>query len=399
MKSHLHNIATALIVAALAFTSCSDDETVTNPPIPEQPEQLAELTAQYNTNISAYQAMMDEKAEIIDYTSDGKGNYKLQLSNQLIADAYAQTSDDKDIPLFGIDKEGYWNYQLEGYIHILTDLQGNPAPAMTKTGKGILTPKIALGEDGYWQVSYNGYQWKRISNQPAPSLTGKTAANFSLYQSATLDEETNTITLESRMGEGILKLNTRNNGTAQAWKKFLMNSDDNVLLDYSYAGYNHGETAPKDGFAWGYKVCNVKERMEQENITALEAFTRILDENKLIRKTTANATNANAKIVIYFPEGEYILHDGAGKNFPYDILGGNFVIKGDGPQRTRLVMRTPNGDTEKTNAPMLTIKHTNSPNSGKNAVLLATVTENAKKGTSSLVVSSTSDLTPGKWVQ
>lgn len=399
MKSHLHNIATTLIVAALAFTSCSDDETVTNPPIPEQPEQLAELTAQYNTNISAYQAMMDEKAEIIDYTSDGNGNYKLQLSNQLIADIYAQTSDDKDIPLLGIDKEGYWNYQLEGTIHILTDLQGNPAPAMTKTGKGILTPKIALCEDGYWQVSYNGYQWKRISNQPAPSLTGKTAANFSLYHSTILDEETNTITLEPRTGEGLLKLNTRNNGTAQAWKKFLMDSDDNVLLDYSYAGYNHGETAPNDGFAWGYKVCNVKERMERENITALEAFTRILDENKLIRKTTANATNANAKIVIYFPEGEYILHDGAGKNFPYDILGGNFVIKGDGPQRTRLVMQTPNGDTEKTNAPMLTIKHTNSPNSGKNAVLLATVTENAKKGTSSLVVSSTSDLTPGKWVQ
>ena len=398
MNYRLHSIV-AVLLTIIIFTSCSDDETVTNSPIPEQPEQLAELTAQYNTNISAYQAMIDEKAEIIDYTSDGNGNYKLQLSNQLIADVYAQASDDKDIPLLGIDKEGYWNYQLEGTSHILTDLQGNPAPAMTKTGKGILTPKIALSEDGYWQISYNGYQWKRISNQPAPSLTGKTAANFSLYQSATLDEETNTITLASRTGEGVLKLNTRNNGTAQAWKKFLMNSDDNVLLDYSYAGYNHGETAPKDGFAWGYKVCNVKERMEQENITALEAFTRILDENKLIRKTSANATNANAKIVIYFPEGEYILHDGAGKNFPYDILGGNFVIKGDGPQRTRLLMRTPNGDTEKTNAPMLTIKHTNSPNSGKNAVLLATVTENAKKGTSSLVVSSTSDLAPGKWVQ
>ena len=77
---------------------------------------------------------------------------------------------------------------------------------------------------------------------------------------------------------------------------------------------------PKDGFAWGYKVCNVKQRMEQENITALEAFIRILDENKLIRKTTSNATNANAKIVIYFPAGEYVLHEEAGKNFPYDIF-------------------------------------------------------------------------------
>ena len=69
----------------------------------------------------------------------------------------------------------------------------------------------------------------------------------------------------------------------------------------------------KDGFAWGYKVCNVKQRMEQENIPALEAFIRILDENKLIRKTTLNATNANAKIVIYFPAGEYVLHEEAGK--------------------------------------------------------------------------------------
>ena len=178
-----------------------------------------------------------------------------------------------------------------------------------------------------------------------------------------------------------------------------MNSDDNVLLDYSYAGYDHGETAPKDGFAWGYKVCNVKQRMEQENIPALEAFIRILDENKLIRKTTSNATNANAKIVIYFPAGEYVLHEEAGKNFPYDILGGNFIIKGDGPQLTRLVMKTPNGDTEATNVPMLSIKHTNSPNNAGHSPLLANVVENAKKGESNLVVSSTTGLKPGKWVQ
>lgn len=134
MNYRLHSIV-AVLLTIIIFTSCSDDETVTNSPIPEQPEQLAELTAQYNTNISAYQAMIDEKAEIIDYTSDGNGNYKLQLSNQLIADVYAQASDDKDIPLLGIDKEGYWNYQLEGTSHILTDLQGNPAPAMTKNRK------------------------------------------------------------------------------------------------------------------------------------------------------------------------------------------------------------------------------------------------------------------------
>lgn len=49
----------------MSFISCSDDEVISNQPIPEQPEQLTELIAQYNTNISAYQAMMDNKAEIV----------------------------------------------------------------------------------------------------------------------------------------------------------------------------------------------------------------------------------------------------------------------------------------------------------------------------------------------
>ena len=398
MKFNLHQIA-ACLLTTVTFASCSDDELVTAQPLPEQPGQLTELTAQYNTNISAYQALMDGKAEIVDFTSDGSDKYKLQLSNQQVADAYAQATVDKDIPLLDIDEEGYWKFQLEGVSYALTDLQGNPAPALTKSGKGILIPKIALGGDGYWQVSYNGHQWKRLSNNPAPSLAGKTAASFSLYRSTVLNEESNMITLESRTGDNVLTLTTRNNGTAQAWKKFLMNSDDNVLLDYSYAGYNHGETAPEDGFAWGYKVINVKQYMEQNSITPREAFIRILDENKLIRKTTSSATNANARIVIYFPAGEYILHDGAGKNFPYEIYGGNFIIKGDGKTKTRLVMQTPNGDTEKTNVPLLSIKHTNGPNNNSNSPQLATIVESAKKGTSSLVVSSISGLKPGKWVQ
>ena len=67
MKLDLHSIATTcMMVAVIVFTSCSDDEAINNPTIPEQPEQLTELTAQYNTNIAAYQAMMNGKAEIVD---------------------------------------------------------------------------------------------------------------------------------------------------------------------------------------------------------------------------------------------------------------------------------------------------------------------------------------------
>ena len=33
---------------------------------------------------------------------------------------------------------------------------------------------------------------------------------------------------------------------SEAWNRFLSQSEDNVLLDFSYAGYKHGETAPPD---------------------------------------------------------------------------------------------------------------------------------------------------------
>ena len=32
-----------------------------------------------------------------------------------------------------------------------------------------------------------------------------------------------------------------------AWQKFVNKADDNVLLDFSYAGYNHGLSLPADG--------------------------------------------------------------------------------------------------------------------------------------------------------
>ena len=214
MKLNLYATVTTFILAVnISFSSCSDDEVVNNNPIPDQPEQITELITQYNTNISAYQAMLANKVEIVDYTSDEKGHYKLQLSNQQIADVYAQTAEDKDIPLLGIDEEGYWIYQLEGASYLLTDLQGNPASALNKTGKAVFTPMIGIGEDGYWQVSYNGYQWKRLSNSPVPSLTGKTAKNFSLYRSATLNEETGIIVLKPRIGESSLTLPTHNSNT------------------------------------------------------------------------------------------------------------------------------------------------------------------------------------------
>lgn len=392
----------ALLCCCLfAITACSDEETV-NPPapteIPEQPAELAEQLAQYNSDIAALQLMVDGEVEVVDYTSDEQHNYTLELSDGKIVNAALQTETDTDIPAFAINADGYWEYQLGGEKQTLTDLSGNPVPARKSLGKGTFTPQLALGEDGCWQMSLNGAHWKKLSDTPAPSLEGKTAASYSLFKSVTENED-GTLSLALSGGEMVLSIDATVSSSAQAWKKFFMKSEDNILLDYSYAGYNHGESAPLDGFAWGYKVINVKERMEKDNLSAREALIKILDENKLVRVSNQNATNATAKIVIYFPADDYDLQPkGTTDKFP-EIYGGNFVIKGDGAGKTRLLMNNPIGTDESTTAPLLTIKHTNSPANINNSKILATVVENAAKGSFSVKVGSVNELSVGKWVQ
>lgn len=208
--------------------------------------------------------------------------------------------------------------------------------------------------------------------------------------------------------------------SALAWQRFRQ-GEDNVLPDYSYAGYNHGESAPQGAFSLGYQVINVKERMTAKNMTAREALISILQEKGMTRVNGTNKLNANAKIVIYFPAGDYVLHndddntrdeskqkdavDSKNNNVSsgIEIYGGNFVIKGDGPDKTRLIMETPNLPTSISNLSsspiLLAIKHTNGPNNAGNSRKLASVTENAKRGDFTVKVSGTTEISSGQWVQ
>ena len=208
--------------------------------------------------------------------------------------------------------------------------------------------------------------------------------------------------------------------SALAWQRFRQ-GEDNVLLDYSYAGYNHGESAPQGAFSLGYQVINVKERMTAKNMTAREALISILQEKGMTKVNGTNKLNANAKIVIYFPAGDYVLHndddntrdeskqkdavDSKNNNVSsgIEIYGGKFVIKGDGPDKTRLIMETPNLPTSISNLSsspiLLAIKHTNGPNNAGNSPKLASVTENAKRGDFTVKVSGTTGISSGQWVQ
>ncbi len=215
----------------------------------------------------------------------------------------------------------------------------------------------------------------------------------------------------------LVLLNETLDGTAcNAWRNFKSNSDKNVLLDFSYAGYDHGLTAPKDGYEWGYKVYNVVDYGADPTGTksSREAFISLLNELKL---TGSNRT-PNARAVIYFPEGRFILHndddniddpsstnktelDSKGNNTSNAIFiyGGNFVIKGAGRDKTTLVMDTPNlpASSDLWSSPvMINIKHNSSMTSDGN--LLTSVVSDSPKGSFSVDVATTTGIGVGDWI-
>ena len=234
------------LLASLFWLSCSDEEVTEPVVIPEQPEEVANLLQQYNTDVAALQLMAEGGAKVVSYTENGTSGYKVMLDNGWTVNASASAEVDNDIPVLGINEAGYWVCQLNGTQTELTDLSGNAVPALKKTGKGVFTPQIALGEDGCWKMSLNGVQWKNLSTDIVPSLEEKTTASYSLFKSASVTE-TGAFSLQTAVGELALNLDVEAAAAdAEAWKKFMMQTDDNVLLDFSYAGYMHGEVAPPD---------------------------------------------------------------------------------------------------------------------------------------------------------
>lgn len=366
--------------------------------------------AQLNRDIADMQQIAEGKVKVLTYTRESSGRYLVELDNEHILTVYAESEQVKknSIPLVGIDADGYWVYELDGHTQTLTDADGQPAAALSSTGKGILTPRFQVGEKRFWEVSYNGTSWMQIGNRQVWDTEKVSSAAYSPFAGCTVDEDARTLSLSLRCGEQVITSQITGKTTTEAWNKFVAGSADNVLLDFSYAGYKHGEEEAPDGFFLGYQVVNVRDRMVQKNMTARNALLDIMAEYKLDKGVK------EAKVVIYFPEGRYVLHneedntydpdktdfdsDGKGNNTSNEILmfGGNFIIKGDGADKTFLEMETPNLPKQKSDmysSPvMINIK---------NNAWLGTKYEvigNAGKGTFTVKVSGSSNFKVGEWV-
>ena len=481
------------IFSIATLFSCSDTEDIRNDidDLNARLDKIEAMLPQMNEDIAHYQDILNGELLVFAFYPEENGDYVLELSDGTRMTVYSGEPAE-DLPVMGIDSQGYWYYTMNGETKYLLDgdqkVSANPTNGKTpefrvnsttgmweysfddgatwKGGIGLANPNIGKGtisifddvvpsEDGQsitftWKNGeetlektiylYGGL--KLEITQPTETRTFKLGEKLEYYikQEVVTDivietlnwgiqieenkmyvtapstnvkgqeyEENLIIKIFSKEGYCRLvtvpvKLSTTklNENTALAWQYFSSNSEQNVLLDYSYAGYMHGEVTPPDvSTLSGYTTVNIKEYKETNGIESYRlALNKILYDKKLVRtcpgETDNRNTNANANLIVYFPEGEYVLQDGTEEiKFP-EIYGGNFIIKGAGAGLTKIKMT---GLNDNLKSPLLSIKHTNSPTNVTNSPLLATVSANAKKGDFTVKVNSTAGITAGKWVQ
>lgn len=211
-------------------------------------------------------------------------------------------------------------------------------------------------------------------------------------------------------------------GSTKAWEEFVNGDEDNVLLDFSYAGYDHGESAPEsvtvtenaDGTCTasnGYKVYNIKsyEAIPDDNASDREAFIAMLTEalgppvpNTAGDQLVFPHSNSPRNVIFYFPEGEYILHTAADnvgdRSQSIIIRGSNIILKGAGKEKSTVTMTDPNLPSSSalySSPDMIQLKH----NTGiQYSNTLAEVAGDSPKGSFSVTVSGTPNLKAGDWV-
>lgn len=185
------------------------------------------------------------------------------------------------------------------------------------------------------------------------------------------------------------------------WLEFEVSSEDNILLDYSYAGYKHGEVAPPDVNTLGYTLYDVTDYGAIPNdgksdraavMKALEAMgAKRRDYEGIIRYQMGAA-----RAILYFPKGEFILQADGEQNETLRLSMSDIVLKGAGKEETFLKMAVkndPKNPTAMWSTPsMLDFKH----NSGLKP--LTQVIGDASKGSFSIRVNSALGIAPGDWV-
>lgn len=401
---------------------------------------------------------------------DKDGNWIMSTDNaetfSPIKNATNAFSETGQTPQVKVDAEGYWMISLDNgktFKQILGS-DGKPISAVDGTlvsgkttffnditydkEKGLLDMTLATGDSlsvpvtGTFYIKANGYTDKAVIMR-GQTLTYKVemsdVANaffsvpegweavltdkdiqFTSPSSGTPGEYKVSLVLTSTDGyilheEYIFTLSsqTYDPSNCKIYNDWISQNEENVLLDFSYAGYNHGESAPAEASALGYKVYNVMDYGAIPNdgksdrdafLACVEAATGQKFVSSAKSLTLGHKEKANA--IVYFPEGEFILHtseddhteNGVTYSRTIQIRAGNFILRGAGREKTVLVMQDKNLPTDATvlySSPvMIDFKHNSGLGSKKNVA----VTENAPKGAFAVKVADASKFAVDEWV-
>ncbi len=390
------------------------------------------------------------------------GNWEASFDEGENWQTYGKVNMDGTTPQFKIDAEGYWTMSLGGEYTRIRDVYGREVSAVNgaamagkplftdvayDASKSVMVFKITDGEtleipviDSFFvRVSTEGNSSFIIDETKnydvelgdvkeviitAPEGWSAVLADNVLSVTAPSDGEEKNYTFElyavSTQGyikkvilEFSFKALALDEMSTPAWNKFVTGADDNLLLDYSYAGYNHGESAPLENY--GYTEYNITDYGAVANdgksdraafLAMVEAATGVefVEYDNSVTIPSKNKANA----VLYIPEGEFILHsaednftNAAGKTFSrtIGIRAGNIILKGAGRDKTRILMTDPMLPTDPAvmySSPlMIDFKHWSGLSSYDTPAI---VTNSAAKGTFSVEVASVAGISEGDYV-
>lgn len=353
-------------------------------------------------------------------------------------------------PIVMVDEQGYWLLSLDGgqswdYVR---DAKGRPVSAVDGSDlsglnsifkdvqvdaeQGVIIFTLAGGEtvkvayvDSFYLNILGWQQGRPIRSGAHLTYTVEcsqiascmiqapqgwdvtlTDEMLSIYAPVFADEHKETVSIYLTSTKGLLRRmdlefttdpRSASDIGCKIWQDFANDTPENILLDYSYAGYMNGEVAPPDVWSLGYKVYNVMD------------YGAVPDDGKSDRDAFLAAYDAalggreymtSARAVIYFPEGEFILHssddNSGGKTRSLYVRAGDFVIKGAGADKTTITMKDPalpNDIQDLYSSPMMIeVKHFSGLSD------LAVIAADSPKGSFSVTCASAPALSKGDYV-
>lgn len=344
--------------------------------------------------------------------SDGKVNTTLQQTQSAVENGFALGANLAIAEVDGISKSLYYR-NAGALLSLQVDMEGITKIVLepAEEGRRLSGPcSIGIGSDGRIACTATG------SGTQGVTLEG-TFVKGSTYGFVVLPGTYNglKITLTDASGRKVTYRNDRTITVKSNDNLFIARVTDpeqaaGIDIDFSYAGYNHGETAPAERSiqeleAAGYTVYDVTQYNLDgtDNRSDREAFIELM-KNFSTFKTTSDGDlrftkNGNGKIVIYFPDGHYILQAGSDPTAQKAIYieGNDIILKGESRDGTVIEMASENQPrtSELYSGPvMLNFKN----QSAAGTQTSVAVSDDAVKGSKSVTLSSAASFSAGDWV-